>query len=239
MSLEGLSREMRLSLNCPLSGTRMQLPVRGRNCQHVACVDYASLIQFYGNGQRPWTCPLCKERSDQQQAPQPLSFDTLEIDSHINCILRALSRDNRTVTEVLLDDSGGWQLTQDCTPPNAKRRRAQEHSPGAYHSDAALLSPPHMNSGSVKYSMPHTPATPSHVPIENIPTPYSFQTTTGGSQPHDTVSSIAGSAPYTPASNSVQSTSGVGSTGSANGKRKENAQLVRIYCFSRPSQHRR
>ena len=47
-----------MSLKCPLSTLRMELPCRSTVCPHIQCFDATSFLQL--QEQAPtWTCPIC------------------------------------------------------------------------------------------------------------------------------------------------------------------------------------
>mmetsp|Transcript_18198 Transcript_18198/g.42346 ORF Transcript_18198/g.42346 Transcript_18198/m.42346 type:complete len:450 (+) Transcript_18198:38-1387(+) len=51
-------------LLCPLTLTRMKIPVRGRQCQHLRCFDLEAYLSTSASTlyQRRWHCPLCDRR---------------------------------------------------------------------------------------------------------------------------------------------------------------------------------
>mmetsp|Transcript_25320 Transcript_25320/g.58838 ORF Transcript_25320/g.58838 Transcript_25320/m.58838 type:complete len:435 (+) Transcript_25320:84-1388(+) len=51
-------------LNCPLSLSRIRLPVRGRNCQHLRCFDLEAFLSISAATtiKQRWRCPLCSCR---------------------------------------------------------------------------------------------------------------------------------------------------------------------------------
>jgi hypothetical protein len=59
-----------LSLKCPLSTLRMELPCRSVACKHNQCFDATSYLQLQEQGPT-WLCPICNN-----SAP----FDTLAVD---------------------------------------------------------------------------------------------------------------------------------------------------------------
>jgi E3 SUMO-protein ligase PIAS1 len=49
-----------MSLKCPLSTLRMELPCRSTVCPHIQCFDATSFLQL--QEQAPtWTCPICNK----------------------------------------------------------------------------------------------------------------------------------------------------------------------------------
>lgn len=59
-----------LSLKCPLSTLRIDLPVRSISCRHNQCFDATSYLQLQEQGPT-WLCPICNT-----SAP----FETLALD---------------------------------------------------------------------------------------------------------------------------------------------------------------
>ena len=59
-----------MSLKCPLSTLRMELPCRSTLCTHNQCFDASSFLQL--QEQAPtWTCPICNKL---------ISFEALVVD---------------------------------------------------------------------------------------------------------------------------------------------------------------
>ncbi|KAJ6943563.1 E4 SUMO-protein ligase PIAL1-like isoform X1 [Populus alba x Populus x berolinensis] len=55
--IEGPSR---ISLNCPISYTRIRTPVKGHSCRHLQCFDFSNFVDI--NTRRPsWRCPHCNQ----------------------------------------------------------------------------------------------------------------------------------------------------------------------------------
>jgi len=59
-----------LSLKCPLSTLRIDLPCRSISCKHNQCFDATSYLQLQEQGPT-WLCPICNN-----SAP----FDSLAVD---------------------------------------------------------------------------------------------------------------------------------------------------------------
>lgn len=59
-----------LSLKCPLSYMRLQLPCRSLICTHIQCFDATSYLQLQEQGPQ-WLCPICNKSA---------AFDTLAVD---------------------------------------------------------------------------------------------------------------------------------------------------------------
>ena len=47
-----------LSLRCPLSIDRMEIPAKGEQCSHRRCFDLETYLQFSAQSGN-WQCPIC------------------------------------------------------------------------------------------------------------------------------------------------------------------------------------
>ncbi len=55
-----IENTLKVSLLCPLIGSRIKHPGRGTNCNHVQCFDLESYLMM--NETKPlWKCPVCKK----------------------------------------------------------------------------------------------------------------------------------------------------------------------------------
>ena len=62
-----------MSLKCPLSTLRLDVPCRSTICTHNQCFDASSFLQL--QEQAPtWTCPVCNKI---------VSFEALEVDQYV------------------------------------------------------------------------------------------------------------------------------------------------------------
>lgn len=59
-----------LSLKCPLSYMRLDVPCRGTRCSHIQCFDSTSYLQLQEQGPQ-WSCPICSN---------PVPFEQLAVD---------------------------------------------------------------------------------------------------------------------------------------------------------------
>ncbi len=59
-----------MSLKCPLSYMRLDLPVRSTACKHMHCFDATSYLQLQEQGPQ-WLCPICNH---------PATFENLAVD---------------------------------------------------------------------------------------------------------------------------------------------------------------
>ncbi|KAF8471940.1 PINIT domain-containing protein [Kalaharituber pfeilii] len=92
-----------ISLKCPLSTLRIELPVRSKVCTHVQCFDASSYLQL--QQQAPtWTCPTCNK---------PVPFNLLVVDSYVQDILDATPK---SVDSVTVDPNGNWSVASQRSP---------------------------------------------------------------------------------------------------------------------------
>ncbi|KAF5190673.1 E4 sumo-protein ligase pial2 [Thalictrum thalictroides] len=91
--IEGSSR---ISLNCPISFTRIKTPVKGQLCKHRQCFDFENYVQI--NSRRPsWRCPHCN---------QSVCFLDIRIDQNMVKILGEVAGN---VTDVIVSADGSWK----------------------------------------------------------------------------------------------------------------------------------
>ncbi|KAH6684160.1 PINIT domain-containing protein [Halenospora varia] len=86
-----------LSLKCPLSTLRIDLPCRSISCRHNQCFDATSYLQLQEQGPT-WLCPICNN-----SAP----FNNLMVDEYVLNILKSTSR---SVDQVTIQPDGKWSL---------------------------------------------------------------------------------------------------------------------------------
>ncbi|KAL9473874.1 hypothetical protein ACSS6W_008254 [Trichoderma asperelloides] len=90
-----------LSLKCPLSYMRLEVPCRSLSCTHLQCFDATSYLQLQEQGPQ-WLCPICNK-----SAP----FDQLAVDGYVKVILEKTPKSLETVT---IEPNGKWSSK----PPN-------------------------------------------------------------------------------------------------------------------------
>ncbi|CAL3965913.1 hypothetical protein PZA11_002731 [Diplocarpon coronariae] len=86
-----------LSLKCPLSTLRIDLPCRSVSCRHNQCFDATSYLQLQEQGPT-WLCPLCNN-----SAP----FNSLAVDEYVRDILKNTSK---SIDQVIIQPDGKWEL---------------------------------------------------------------------------------------------------------------------------------
>ncbi|XP_048131795.1 E4 SUMO-protein ligase PIAL2-like [Rhodamnia argentea] len=91
----------RICLNCPISRTRIQLPVKGQFCKHRQCFDYSNFLSI--NSRKPsWRCPHCN---------RPVRFTDIRVDQNIVKVLQVVSDD---ISEVTITVDGSWKAVMEC-----------------------------------------------------------------------------------------------------------------------------
>uniref|UniRef100_A0A672I971 Zinc finger MIZ domain-containing protein 1-like n=1 Tax=Salarias fasciatus TaxID=181472 RepID=A0A672I971_SALFA len=109
---------IKVSLKCPITFRRIQLPARGHDCKHVQCFDLESYLQL--NCERgTWRCPVCNKTA---------LLEGLEVDQYMWGILNAIQ--NSEFEEVTIDPTCSWRpvaiksdihIKEDPDGPLAKR----------------------------------------------------------------------------------------------------------------------
>ncbi|QLI68745.1 E3 SUMO-protein ligase pli1 [Metarhizium brunneum] len=95
-----------LSLKCPLSYMRLDVPCRSLSCTHIQCFDATSYLQLQEQGPQ-WLCPICNK-----SAP----FEQLAVDEYVRDILANTPKDLEAVT---IEPNGHW-LTKASRDENPK-----------------------------------------------------------------------------------------------------------------------
>ncbi|KAL4898462.1 PINIT domain-containing protein [Aspergillus ambiguus] len=84
-----------MSLKCPISACRIEVPCRSAICTHNRCFDASSFLQL--QEQAPtWSCPVCSKST---------SFESLQIDQYVDNILKSTPSD---VEQVMIEPDGRW-----------------------------------------------------------------------------------------------------------------------------------
>lgn len=89
-----------LKLKCPVSFSRMEVPVRSVFCKHVQCFDGRSFLQMQHQAAQ-WRCPVCDD---------PMSYASLAVDDFMSEILAQAPESADNVS--LLKD-GSYEIPQD------------------------------------------------------------------------------------------------------------------------------
>ncbi|PQE08932.1 hypothetical protein CJF32_00002693 [Rutstroemia sp. NJR-2017a WRK4] len=102
-----------LSLKCPISTLRIELPCRSVLCRHNQCFDATSYLQL--QEQAPtWQCPICNN-----SAP----FENLAVDEYVKDILQNTSR---SVDQVTVEPEGKWSLYSKPDPVSTRNGVASD-----------------------------------------------------------------------------------------------------------------
>ncbi|CAA7053285.1 unnamed protein product [Microthlaspi erraticum] len=92
--IEGPSR---ISLNCPISKTRIKLPVKGHVCRHLQSFDFWNYVGI--NKRRPsWRCPHCN---------QSVCYTDIRVDQNM---LKILQEVGCNVPDVVISADGSWRV---------------------------------------------------------------------------------------------------------------------------------
>ena len=88
----------KVSIKCPLSLARIEMPARSRNCSHLQCFDLRTFLEVNYHTPR-FICPICSG-----EAP----FSSLVVDLFFLTILKSIEDDS--VKEVELHPNGTWRV---------------------------------------------------------------------------------------------------------------------------------
>ncbi|XP_046626527.1 zinc finger MIZ domain-containing protein 2-like isoform X1 [Neodiprion virginianus] len=91
--------EVELPLKCPLSLTRITIPARGCNCEHIQCFD----LQYYvmlNYKVKSWKCPICNKN---------VGLKDLSVDEYIFEILE-ITTSMSDVERVVIDLTARWKI---------------------------------------------------------------------------------------------------------------------------------
>lgn len=90
-----------LSLRCPLSYARIQVPTRSIHCDHIECFDLTSFLQLQQQA-TTWTCPICNKH---------ITYEDLAVDEYLNEILmRTTAYD---ISEIEIAPDSTWKMPSD------------------------------------------------------------------------------------------------------------------------------
>ncbi|CAI9094179.1 OLC1v1029873C2 [Oldenlandia corymbosa var. corymbosa] len=120
----------RISLNCPISFTRIRTPVKGQSCKHFECFDLNNYMDI--NSKRPsWRCPHCNNYC---------CFPDIRIDQNMVKVLKEVGEN---VNDVIISTDGSWKaiMESDDHPeaqPKKLPRRDQDEPNSAIFSNASV-----------------------------------------------------------------------------------------------------
>ena len=98
---------IQVSLRCPLSKTRIEIPCRPSLCDHPQCFDLATYILMNKQSGK-WHCPVCRKKA----LPQP-SARHLFVDVYFLDVLNDPRTQSEEAIQVLKD--GSWRLVEKST----------------------------------------------------------------------------------------------------------------------------
>uniref|UniRef100_A0A3B5ATR3 Zinc finger MIZ domain-containing protein 2-like n=1 Tax=Stegastes partitus TaxID=144197 RepID=A0A3B5ATR3_9TELE len=146
---------IRVSLKCPITFRRIQLPARGHDCRHVQCFDLESYLQL--NCERgTWRCPVCNKTA---------LLEGLEVDQYMLGILIYVQ--NSEYEEITIDPVCSWKPV-----PVKPDLHVKEESDGPVLKRCRTLSPSHMVLPSVMEmiaSLGPAPSSSSPMPYPPLP----------------------------------------------------------------------
>ncbi|XP_063051663.1 zinc finger MIZ domain-containing protein 2-like isoform X2 [Engraulis encrasicolus] len=118
---------IRVSLQCPITFRRIQLPARGHDCRHVQCFDLESYLQL--NCERgTWRCPVCNKTA---------LLEGLEVDQYMLGILIYIQ--NSDYEEITIDPVCNWKPV-----PVKPDIQVKEELDGPVLARCRTISPSHM-----------------------------------------------------------------------------------------------
>ncbi|XP_074415165.1 zinc finger MIZ domain-containing protein 2 isoform X6 [Zonotrichia albicollis] len=118
---------IKVSLKCPITFRRIQLPARGHDCRHIQCFDLESYLQL--NCERgTWRCPVCNKTA---------LLEGLEVDQYMLGILIYIQ--NSEHEEITIDPTCSWKPV-----PMKPDVHIKEEPEGPALKRCRTLSPAHM-----------------------------------------------------------------------------------------------
>ncbi|XP_067430854.1 zinc finger MIZ domain-containing protein 2-like isoform X1 [Thunnus thynnus] len=172
---------IRVSLKCPITFRRIQLPARGHDCRHIQCFDLESYLQL--NCERgTWRCPVCNKTA---------LLEGLEVDQYMLGILIYVQ--NSEYEEITIDPVCSWKPV-----PVKPDIHVKEESDGPVLKRCRTVSPSHMVLPSVMEMIVSLGPTPSSSSAAaSSPMPYSALPA-GGSNNSSNTPDYPGPAPSYP-----------------------------------------
>ncbi|XP_046857182.1 E3 SUMO-protein ligase PIAS2-like isoform X2 [Xenia sp. Carnegie-2017] len=157
---EVATTSLRCSLLCPLGKTRMTIPCRSKNCNHLQCFDAALYLQMNERKSR-WICPVCDQEA---------RFDNLIIDGLFMEILEKSPQSN----DIVFFEDGSWEalgtsdqaakMTVISTPKAEKPEVIEEEKPKRKH-DPHVIDLTVSSDEEDEYNTAKKPSTSSRIPV--------------------------------------------------------------------------
>ncbi|NWS78502.1 ZMIZ2 protein, partial [Crotophaga sulcirostris] len=143
---------IKVSLKCPITFRRIQLPARGHDCRHIQCFDLESYLQL--NCERgTWRCPVCNKTA---------LLEGLEVDQYMLGILIYIQ--NLEHEEITIDPTCSWKPV-----PVKPDIHVKEEPEGPVLKRCRTLSPMHMVLPNIMEMI--AALGPSSVPFPALPPP--------------------------------------------------------------------
>lgn len=175
-----VTTSMVMSLQCPISYTRMKYPAKSKKCNHIQCFD----AQWYLLSQEQvptWLCPVCSKC---------LNYEDLEISEYVAEII---SQCDEEVEQVEINRDGTWKAISEDDDENANAKQpkspVKQESVGNgmlpqtgenhenHHQDAVVIS---LDSDSEEEELPTVADVQEPAPVEP---PVPIQTTASPAVP--------------------------------------------------------
>ncbi|XP_029017705.1 zinc finger MIZ domain-containing protein 2-like [Betta splendens] len=191
---------IRVSLKCPITFRRIQLPARGHDCRHIQCFDLESYLQL--NCERgTWRCPVCNKTA---------LLEGLEVDQYMLGILIYVQ--NSEYEEITIDPVCSWKPV-----PVKPDLHVKEEPDGPVLKRCRTLSPSHMVLPSVMEMIaslgPAPSSSTSTAPSSSSPMPYPSLPAGGGNNITSTTEYPGPAPSYPSQSSSFSDFSGPGTPG--------------------------
>ena len=123
-----------LSLKCPLSTLRMDLPIRSISCKHNQCFDGTSYLQLQEQGPT-WLCPICNNSApfeslavDEYGPPNP-TYRNRFTNHFARYVKDILKKTPTSVDQVTVQPNGKWDV-------NARKATASHSGPSGFSDDS-------------------------------------------------------------------------------------------------------
>ncbi|KAK3274726.1 hypothetical protein CYMTET_17104, partial [Cymbomonas tetramitiformis] len=136
---------MDISMNCPISQSRIRIPVKGSSCTHVTCFDLESYLRMYSTYPvacrnpaaqprcnhcskkpcmhcRAFRCPLCR---------QPVGLSQLVVDALFAQALAGTAQRGGLAEATLVQASATWQFASSAAEPTVGERGNGSRGEGA------------------------------------------------------------------------------------------------------------
>ncbi|XP_040310914.1 zinc finger MIZ domain-containing protein 2 isoform X5 [Herpailurus yagouaroundi] len=172
---------IKVSLRCPITFRRIQLPARGHDCRHIQCFDLESYLQL--NCERgTWRCPVCNKTA---------LLEGLQVDQYVLGVLVHIQ--NSDYEEITIDPTCSWKPV-----PVKPDVHIKEEPDGPVLKRCRTVSPAHMLMPSVMEMIAAlgpaaAPFAPLQPPSAPAPAPGDYPGQVPAPRPHPTWALLSGS----------------------------------------------